>query len=473
MYCQNFVKNRLTIGIKTFCRPKTLEENLYTIFNKNKIRYPIIIADDSLLKYKKENIKIINKYKKNFRANIQIIDLKVDSGLSKGRNEIVNKCNTEYIMILDDSRSFTSDLDINKMIRFLDENEEYHLFCGVITQRGGIHSKYAFIFNSYKLINNITHIDVASPKKIDNKLFKSLEETNIGVNVFIARNKCLKLSPWNNKLKVGEHEEFFFNFYKKGYKCVISSDCNFIQLINRTYPEDLNKYRLRSFPGGEYDINRRIVFIKNFAKKEVKHNIPNIYYINLLHRKDRKEFLLKDLKNISYTNNRIHRIDAIKHNIGAIGCLASHIKALKIGLNENYKCEYVIILEDDFAIRNISITKTYLNKIFTEQLDWNVILLGVNGRCHKNSDLFLKKIIWSQTTSGYIIKKKYIPILLKLWEDIYNKIKNFQKNPTLMDHADQCWKQLQHDRWFTTEPVLGYQHESYSDIEQRVTNYGN
>jgi GR25 family glycosyltransferase involved in LPS biosynthesis len=222
------------------------------------------------------------------------------------------------------------------------------------------------------------------------------------------------------------------------------------------------------------------MYCQNFAKEKIKYNginltsckVPNIYYINLLHRKDRKEFLLKDLKNINYENNRIHRIDAIKHNLGAIGCFASHIKALKIGLNENYGCEYIIILEDDFAIRNISITKTYLNKIFTEQLDWNVILLGVNGRCHKNNTSFLKKIIHSHTTSGYIIKKNYIPILLKLWEDLYYKIKDLNKKPWGRQCLDIHWKQLQHDRWFTTEPVLGYQRESYSDIEQCVTNYG-
>ena len=206
-------------------------------------------------------------------------------------------------------------------------------------------------------------------------------------------------------------------------------------------------------------------------KKPSKHNIPNIYYINLLHRQDRKEFLLKDLENINYMDNKIHRIDAIKHKYGAVGCLQSHIKALKTGLNEDYSCEYVIILEDDFAIRNMNIAKTYLNKIFTEQLDWNVILLGFNGRYNKNNTSFLKKIIHSQTTSGYIIKKIYIPILLKLWEDLYYKIKDLNNKPPHRHCADIYWKQLQHDKWFITNPVLGYQRESYSDIEKRVTNY--
>ena len=77
--------------------------------------YPIIIADDSNDKYKSQNLKIIEKYKS--KTSIEVIDLPFDSGLSKGRNEIVSKCKTKYIMILDDSRSFTSDLNVLNMIK--------------------------------------------------------------------------------------------------------------------------------------------------------------------------------------------------------------------------------------------------------------------------------------------------------------------------------------------------------------------
>ena len=87
----------LTIGIKTFCRPDTLNESLQILFNENDNYYPIIIADDSLPEYKLKNIEIINKYKT--KTNIEIIDLPFDSGISKGRNAIVSKCNTKYIMI--------------------------------------------------------------------------------------------------------------------------------------------------------------------------------------------------------------------------------------------------------------------------------------------------------------------------------------------------------------------------------------
>lgn len=59
-----------------------------------------------------------------------------------------------------------------------------------------------------------------------------------------------------------------------------------------------------------------------------------------------------------------------------------------------------------------------------------------------------------------------------MWEKVYNTIHVLNKTPPHELHADQCWKQLQRDKWYTTKPVLGYQRESYSDIERRVTNYG-
>lgn len=275
----------LTIGIKTFCRPKTLNECLNTIFKKNNTYYPIIIADDSLTKYKLQNLKIINKYKKIYK-NIEVINLPFDSGLSKGRNAIVSKCITKYIMILDDSRTFTSKLKINNMIQFLEENNKYHLFCGVINNRIRQHQKYSALFYSIKIIDNIINIKTMPTKKIKSNLFKNLEETNIGVNVFIAKTKCLKNVKWNSNLKIGEHELFFHDFYKFGYRCVISEDCNFNQVSIRHYPEDLKKYRDRA-----YNIFSPSKIIKIHFNKPIPPSTL-IYLNNLLFKSIKKRKIL-------------------------------------------------------------------------------------------------------------------------------------------------------------------------------------
>jgi len=161
---------------------------------------------------------------------------------------------------------------------------------------------------------------------------------------------------------------------------------------------------------------------------------------------------------------------------GSTGSGLSHIKALKTALIENTTNDYVIIMEDDFQwnfdggkqIRNILFHATNIN------IDWNVILLSCNGSTIKYHK-YLKKINQCQTTSGYIIKIKYIPQLLKIWEtDMNYRLKyNMQQNH-LHNHKtciDQSWKKLQHDKWFTTNPIIGSQIQSFSDIENKVVDY--
>lgn len=236
----------LTIGIKTFCRPHTLNESLTNIIYKNDEKYHIIIADDSLPQLKEENLKVIDKFK-NINKNITVIDLPFDSGLSVGRNTIVSKCTTKYIMILDDSRSFTNDLNVSNMIKFLETNENFHLFSGVINERHGINRKYARLFDSIEKIKDVIYVKTKPTRKLQSDFFKTIEESNIGLNVFVAKTECLRNVKWNECFKLGEHQIFFYDFYNYGYKCVVSEDCVFTQAKNIKYYGDMKKYRERAY----------------------------------------------------------------------------------------------------------------------------------------------------------------------------------------------------------------------------------
>jgi len=235
--------NNLTIGIKTFCRPNALNESLNSIVKYNKYKFKIIIADDSNKEYKLKNKEVIKKYKD--KKEIEILDLEFDSGLSKGRNEIVKKCNTKYIMILDDSRYFDNNLQIKEMISILEENN-YNLFFGKIKNRISGGNNYTCLFDKFTK----NEIKCKSIKKINNKIFQNLYETNLGLNVFIAETNSLKKTLWRDELKLGEHEIFFMDYYKNGFKCVYSPDVQFIQVSNenRKYDEKFDKYRKRFKP---------------------------------------------------------------------------------------------------------------------------------------------------------------------------------------------------------------------------------
>lgn len=209
--------------------------------------------------------------------------------------------------------------------------------------------------------------------------------------------------------------------------------------------------------------------------KEQSFTYPLLYFINLEESKDRLKKMTKMLKKIDYPEDRIVRINAIKKDDGSLGCGLSHIEALKKGLETDE--EFFIILEDDFKFipkkkRDI----LGLIKKGLEAPNWNMILLACNGDGQKHSK-YLKNNIDCQTTSGYIIKKSYVPILLKRWEDSMKLKMNsntINKDSGIYKHTciDYSWKQFQDETWFITNPILGCQRAGFSTIENGFRAYG-
>jgi glycosyl transferase, family 25 len=196
-------------------------------------------------------------------------------------------------------------------------------------------------------------------------------------------------------------------------------------------------------------------------------NCCNILYINLEHRKDRLTNIKEQISLVNYPEDRTIRIDAIKKEKGALGCAYSHIKALKKILELNN--QYTLILEDDFIWKfKPDICNKKINNVFKHTDKWEVCCLACSfGSVHNNTDSDYGTISHCSSASGYIIKQSYVPKLLDLWE------KNIV-NDKLIKAIDVSWFELQkNDNWITTNPLIGIQIESYSDIELSIKNYGN
>ena len=242
------MRDKLTIGIKTFCRPKVLDWNLSQWINLNLFKnINVIIADDSFKEYKKKNKIIIQKYKL-LNNNINYLDISENTGLSFGRNEIVKNCNTKYILIIDDSRSFNLQTNIPKMLNFLEELN-YDLVAGKISERNKIHSHYTGIIKKISHKNNIPNVFLRKLEHSERIKYSKLKifKTHICLNVFIAKTDILKKFKWKDELKMGEHELFFYILYKNNIKCFFSPDCNFLQCskLIKQYDKNIRKYRLR------------------------------------------------------------------------------------------------------------------------------------------------------------------------------------------------------------------------------------
>jgi GR25 family glycosyltransferase involved in LPS biosynthesis len=202
-------------------------------------------------------------------------------------------------------------------------------------------------------------------------------------------------------------------------------------------------------------------------------SIRHALYINLDSRKDRRDHVETQLAAIKsgMVNLVAERFNAIKHPEGAIGCSMSHMRCIQIAKERDW--DHVLVCEDDILFTNVPLFLTQLSKFMTTVPDWDVVLLAgnnippfevVNDACIQISNC--------QTTTGYIVRSHYYDTLIANYRTGINQL---MRNPTQkLDYAiDRYWFELQRQHlWFLITPLSVVQREDYSDIEQRVTNYG-
>jgi len=200
------------------------------------------------------------------------------------------------------------------------------------------------------------------------------------------------------------------------------------------------------------------------------------YYINLDKRTDRREHFEKNIKTIDFFKE-IERFTAIEHSDGAIGCGMSHLNALRLCINnDNKNNKYVCIFEDDFMILNMENMERFLVGFHTIETSdaWDVIVLTPRGNTVTSDDSMInngfKKIMDNQTATGYIIKKDFVPILIKnLEEAIYYMMRGGNKDICAID---QYWKQLQSRyNFYYYSHIFGGQLVGWSNNENRYVDY--
>jgi len=195
-------------------------------------------------------------------------------------------------------------------------------------------------------------------------------------------------------------------------------------------------------------------------------HIEKVIYINLEERIDRNEEIKNELLSV-FPEDKILRFNAIKLNGYGIGCSSSHIEALKIAIENNWK--NCLIVEDDAKFNNFKNGNNILNALITNPYD--VIILGGvidYGSGAPEKETFRVKNC--QTTTAYLVSNHYYKTLLNNFEEGCNKLK---QGMCIQIHTiDQYWKRLQEkDNFFMIYPVLMYQRPSYSDIQKYHADY--
>jgi glycosyl transferase, family 25 len=194
-----------------------------------------------------------------------------------------------------------------------------------------------------------------------------------------------------------------------------------------------------------------------------------IYYINLDHRHDRNKEIIGELTKMGIPSTKYERFPAIYHKeIGGVGCGRSHIAILEDALKKGY--HQIMVLEDDFMFC-VTPQKFYDSMENLNQMEYDICLLSYNmidSKGIENSSNF-RKVLNSQTTSGYIIKRHYFQKLINVFKEA---VDGFEKTNYHWIYAiDVMWKPLQQiDNWICFIPRLGKQRPSYSDCSNTYSD---
>lgn len=181
--------NNITFITKTFLRPDALDECLRTI----KQIYPesyIIVADDS-------------KEPKINQLADEYYFLPFDSGLSFGRNFLLSKVKTKYVMLFDDDIIFTKNDYLEKAYSILEKNEDLHLVAGSILGNN--------FYGTFSKEGEILYRNLQSFRKEVN----GIKYYDFVINIFLAETSKVKNIGWDERLKITEHTEFFHRASKE------------------------------------------------------------------------------------------------------------------------------------------------------------------------------------------------------------------------------------------------------------------
>jgi len=197
--------------------------------------------------------------------------------------------------------------------------------------------------------------------------------------------------------------------------------------------------------------------------------ISKVYFINLNHRVDRRSHIEKLLE-IAGLDIITERISAVSNPVvGMKGCIVSHILTLErfIGSKE----DYCLILEDDFTSDNPTMLKDNIKKLFDDGIDFDVVQISGNHIDIKECGYpYLKAVNDSQTTSGYIVNRRFAITLLNNFKECYKLISELGQQE--QSSIDIHWKKLQPiSKWYCFFPSLGYQMDGYSEITKDYTFY--
>lgn len=190
------VERQVTFLIKTFERPTALRR----LLTSARHAYPkskILVADDSR--------------RPDLNIDAHVFTLPFDSGLSKGRNALLERVETPFFLLLDDDYVFDGGSRVEELLHLLLTTE--------VDIAGGEWFRWGQPSGFYGLLEREENTLLALPG--DRGEIAGCPRYDFIPNLFVGRTESVRQVGWDEDLKLGEHLDFFWRVREHSLSVVL------------------------------------------------------------------------------------------------------------------------------------------------------------------------------------------------------------------------------------------------------------
>lgn len=205
----------ITVGVKTFMRTDKLRLCLASLAQLPWRR--VIVADDGLIDAEREELYA----QAAERMPLELVRLPFDTGLAAGRNEIVRRCATPYLLLLDDDQTVPA--DIGRLAEILDHDSDLGGVSCIWLEHGKLKCSACDIRrDGTRIVKELP----GPPAILSTPAGSRYAIFDFIPNSTLFRTQCLREQPWDPYYKIGkEHLDFYLAQKKLGHwKFAVSLD---------------------------------------------------------------------------------------------------------------------------------------------------------------------------------------------------------------------------------------------------------
>lgn len=194
----------LTVGVKTFLRTDKLRMCLESL-----AAHPwqaVIVADDGPIDGERERL-----YEDAARRlPLELVKLPFDTGLSAGRNEIVARCRTEYLLVLDDDQTVPDNIGV--LAEVMDERPELGgISCVWLEKTGRKCTACDIRVEGDRIVKEV----VGEKPVLKTRGGRRYVLFDFVPNSTLFRMACLRDQAWDPFYKIGKEHLDFYLMHKR------------------------------------------------------------------------------------------------------------------------------------------------------------------------------------------------------------------------------------------------------------------